>query len=118
MLCKALLPALSNLILRASVKKTGPGLLFLPVKVKNRGSGSGILALKEKDMGRACAVISQGMHCTQVAGSLDLEPGGPGLSPGSPTYLLSDFGQMSQSLPVSVSPFVRNGNDIFRQGFS
>lgn len=100
MLCKALLSALSHSILRASVKKTGPGLLFLPVRVKNRGSGPGISALKENDMGGACAVISQGMHWTQVAGSLDLEPEGPGLSPGSSTYPLSDFA--SDSVPPGL----------------
>lgn len=47
-LCKALSSALSHLILRASVKTAGLGLLKLPVRLKNGGSGLG-LGLKEND---------------------------------------------------------------------
>lgn len=54
------------------MSKAGPRLLFLPVRLKNGSSGPGILA--------------QGMNGTDVEGSLDLEPEGPGFCPGSFTY--------------------------------
>lgn len=42
--------------------------------------------ITERDRSRSCAAISQGMNGAEVARSPDLEPEGPGLSPGSFAY--------------------------------